>query len=76
MDCAGSMPHPAGSDPCPCCPDDPGSAACLGACSASVGAIASFGISIPRITFDRLPSPLLAPLALVADPPLKPPPIV
>jgi hypothetical protein len=62
-------------DPCPCCPDDGGVAACLSACTASVGAVSSLYIQPTRVTGS---DPQTVPpvfLTSTADPPLKPPPI-
>lgn len=65
------------ADPCPCCPDaEMGVAACLSACTASVGMLATFTLPPVRSRYaiaDVLP---LVHRVDLADPPLKPPPIV
>lgn len=77
MPCADSMPQSPDRTPCPCCPDQTsGVAACLSGCA---GAAATISIHFLKpITSVSMPAPA-APavrLVLLADPPLKPPPIV
>jgi hypothetical protein len=61
---------------CPCCPEgDSGTAACLSACTASLGAIAVFSFVSPPAVHARADLPLSSPRARLAEPPLKPPPI-
>jgi hypothetical protein len=77
MPCADSMPQAEDSKPCPCCPDSPfGAATCLAACSASVGAISTYVWShVATAAMPALAEPTVR-LVLLADPPIKPPPII
>jgi len=77
MPCADSMQKADDSKPCPCCPDGTSSmAACLSACTATAATTpilsiqVSQGITLPAIAGD------FSYVAELADPPLKPPPIV
>jgi hypothetical protein len=77
MPCADSMPRTDDSKPCPCCPDGVTSiAACLSACTASVAALPV--LAVHAVNAVSLPSPaaVFPQIADLADPPLKPPPIV
>jgi hypothetical protein len=77
MPCADIMPPDPGSDPCPCCPDgDMNEAACLSACMASMGAIATQAFSAVLANAVSGPLPPEVRIVHIADPPLKPPPIV
>ena len=77
MPCADTMPHADDQRSCPCCPDGANSvAACLSNCAASVGAISSFELPISTLLAMPLPAMPLTQVARIADPPLKPPPIV
>jgi hypothetical protein len=73
-----AVPAAADQDCCPCCPDGAqGVAACLSACTASVGAISTFApYSVALIATAAPPGPRTRGVAEIADPPLKPPPIV
>ncbi len=76
MPCADSMPHASDADACPCCAEgDLGTAGCLSACTASVGAISTF--ELPAVSLAATPLPALPSvhIARASDPPLKPPPI-
>jgi hypothetical protein len=76
MPCADFMPAAADGEPCPCCPDGVENAAgCLSACMAMLGAI-PMATQPPASTVSAKTTTCLAvPLALAAEPPLKPPPI-
>jgi hypothetical protein len=75
--CAEMMPAGDSRDDCPCCPEEGMStAACLSNCLASVGAVPTFLLPQPRVIAARVPSRPVLHLASLADPPLKPPPIV
>jgi hypothetical protein len=64
-------------DSCPCCADDPlVDAACLSACASAVALLPVTGFTLTRTigaSLVTVPTVLFTPLA---DPPLKPPPIV
>jgi hypothetical protein len=74
--CAGMMHAGDSADACSCCPDGiQGTAACLSACAASVGAITPLSFEFePDVSPDPV-SPVVIHRADRADPPLKPPPI-
>lgn len=77
MPCAESMPQTDDSKPCPCCPDGTASvAACLSACAASVAALPAPAPHIVRMVALPASVTALPKFADLADPPLKPPPIV
>jgi hypothetical protein len=77
MPCADSMPQTDDSKPCPCCPDGTSSiAACLSACAASVAALPAPAVHVVRTVALPAPAPAFPQITDLADPPLKPPPIV
>jgi hypothetical protein len=77
MPCADSMPQTDPSKPCPCCPDGTtGVAACLSACMGSVAELSTLTVQPIRAAAQAPVSVATMPAARVADPPLKPPPIV
>jgi hypothetical protein len=77
MPCADSMPQTDYSKPCPCCPDGTASvAACLSGCTGSVAALSNFTVRLIRVAAPAPASVATLPTAQIADPPLKPPPIV
>lgn len=77
MPCADSMPQTDESKPCPCCPDGTvGIAACLSACAASVAALPAPAVQIVRMAAQPALGITIPQIADLADPPLKPPPIV
>ena len=77
MPCADSMPQTDHSKPCPCCPDGTtGVAACMSACTGSVAALSTLTVQLIRVAAQAPVSVTTVPAAHVADPPLKPPPIV
>lgn len=77
MLCADSMPQADDSKPCPCCPDGTASiAGCLSACAASVAALPAPAVQIVRMAAQPAPGTAFPQIADLADPPLKPPPIV
>ena len=77
MPCADSMPQTDHSKPCPCCPDGTtGAAACLSACTGSVAALSTLTVQLIRVAAQAPISVATIPAARIADPPLKPPPIV
>lgn len=77
MPCSDSMPQTDHSKPCPCCPDGTASvAACLSACTGSVAALSNFTVQLIRVAAPAPASVATLPTARIADPPLKPPPIV
>jgi hypothetical protein len=77
MPCADMMPPAPGSEPCPCCPDgDMNDAACLSACMASVGAVATQVFLAAQVNVVSGPLPPDVRIVRISDPPLKPPPIV
>jgi hypothetical protein len=67
---------PKGDEDCACCPErELSTAACLSACTASVGALPAFELPVsPAATIPARSDPCV-PHALSADPPLDPPPI-
>lgn len=71
------MQHPGGqADQCPCCPEGAsGTAACLSACTASLGAVTVFTFTSPPTVHARVAPVLQSHIAQAAEPPLKPPPI-
>lgn len=74
--CAEMMNAGDSAEPCPCCRDAAlGVAACLGACTASVGFFVTF--TLPPVRSGSEPAEIkpLIHRADLADPPLKPPPI-
>jgi hypothetical protein len=74
--CAGMTYAGDGGDPCPCCPDGvEGTAACLSACAASVGAITSISFEFGPDDRPAVLHPSAKHRADRSDPPLKPPPI-
>jgi hypothetical protein len=76
MPCADFMPAAADGEPCPCCPDGVENAAgCLSACMAMLGAISLATLPPASAMSARPATSLTVPLALAAEPPLKPPPI-
>jgi hypothetical protein len=77
MPCADSMQNADDSKPCPCCPDGTASmAACLSACTATAATPPTFSIQVSQvITMPTIAGDFVY-LAELADPPLKPPPIV
>lgn len=77
MPCADSMPKRDDSKPCPCCPDGTTSmAGCLSACTASAATLPTLSIQVPKATATPVIAVAYPDLAALADPPLKPPPIV
>jgi hypothetical protein len=77
MPCADSMPGGDDSKPCPCCPDGVMSiAACLNACSATAAGLPSAHNYLSETAAVPAAVPHFGNLAELADPPLKPPPIV
>jgi transcriptional regulator of nitric oxide reductase len=76
MPCTDPMPQSGDSKPCACCPDGTSSiAACLSACTASVGALPASAIQIVSTVVSLPPAAVFPPIADLAHPPLKPPPI-
>ena len=77
MPCADSMQKADDSKPCPCCPDGTTTvAACLSACTATAATPPTLSILVSQvITMPTIVSEFSY-LAELADPPLKPPPIV
>jgi hypothetical protein len=74
MPCAGVM--MADTEPCPCCPDGTESMAqCLSACTAAFGIAVTHSGFIAVAGSSSASAPLFAPLAVFAEPPIKPPPI-
>jgi hypothetical protein len=77
MPCADSMLQTDDSKPCPCCPEGTdGVAACLSACNASVAGFSALTVQIHRAPLLQAPMPAAVAVADLAEPPLKPPPIV
>lgn len=77
MPCADSMPHSNDSKPCPCCPDGTSNmAACLSACTASAAALPASAVQVVRAIEQPSPVAAFPQISDLADPPLKPPPIV
>jgi hypothetical protein len=77
MPCADSMPAPDDSKPCPCCPDGTTSmAGCLSACTAGAALLPTLGIQFSQVAEMPVIAPASSSFADLADPPLKPPPIV
>lgn len=67
---------PSADEDCACCPErGMSTAACLSACSASVGALSDFQLPVsPAATIPARRDPVVS-HDLLADPPLDPPPI-
>jgi hypothetical protein len=64
------------SDHCPCCPDGVSTTAgCLSACGATAAGLPRLTLALAKTDAVELPQPVLIPLTVAADPPLKPPPI-
>jgi len=77
MPCADSMPKADDSKPCPCCPDGTTSmAGCLSACTASAAMPPTLSIHVSSVAAMPVIVAATSNLADLADPPLKPPPIV
>jgi hypothetical protein len=77
MPCADSMQKADDSKPCPCCPDGTASmAACLSACTATGAAPPTLSIQVSQVITMPTIAGDFSYLAELADPPLKPPPIV
>jgi len=61
---------------CPCCPDGASSqASCLSACIATAAIVPSVLVVAARANPVESRGEVVAPIAYLADPPLKPPPI-
>ena len=77
MPCADSMRKSDDSKPCPCCPDGTASmAACLSACAATAATPPTLSIQVSQVITMPTIAGDFSYLAELADPPLKPPPIV
>lgn len=77
MPCADSMPMADDGKPCPCCPDGAtDTAACLSACTASSAPVPMISLPQRVSSAAALESPPRISVARLAEPPLKPPPIV
>jgi hypothetical protein len=74
--CEGMMHAADGSDTCPCCPEGVNEAACLSACAASAGMVQTAAVFQANTTIVLAAPRPLGPLVNLAEPPLKPPPIV
>jgi len=73
QDCAGEM--PAGSQDCPCCPDDAGAmACCLNHCAAQVLATPTSPAAVPGLNSAEIRFDSVLPTNTVYPPP-DPPPI-
>jgi hypothetical protein len=74
MPCAGLM--SGDPEPCPCCPDGTESMAqCLSACTAAFVIAVKPSAIVPVSEPSSASAPLFVPLAVFAEPPIKPPPI-
>jgi len=77
MPCADSMQKADDSKPCPCCPDGTASmSACLSVCTATAAAPPALSIQVSQVITMPTIAGDFSYLAELADPPLKPPPIV
>ena len=77
MPCADSMPQTDHSKPCPCCPDGTSSmAAYLSACAGSAATLSAPAAQTVKAVALPAPAAAFPQIADLADPPLKPPPIV
>jgi hypothetical protein len=64
------------TEPCPCCPEGTESMAqCLSACAAAIGCVTAHSGFVSEPEPSSSSAPLFAPLAVFAEPPIKPPPI-
>jgi hypothetical protein len=74
MPCAGMM--MGDTEPCPCCPEGTESMAqCLSACAAAFGFVVAHSGFASEPASSCASAPLFKPLAVLAEPPIKPPPI-
>lgn len=77
MPCADSMQKSDDSKPCPCCPDGTASmAACLSACTAAAATPPALSVQVSQVITMPAIAGDFSYLAELANPPLKPPPIV
>lgn len=75
-ECASDMHHPADATRCPCCPDGVSMSVCLATCAAAAAITTTVRTkSSPAVALAISAAPVVA-LVSLADPPLKPPPIV
>jgi hypothetical protein len=75
--CAGTMTDASEGQPCPCCPDqDSHASSCFGTCLTTPGTAHTVTIAPARQVFALPTARPWAHLAALAEPPLKPPPIV
>ena len=75
-DCADMMMGP-DADHCPCCPEGVTTMGeCLSACTAAFAAVGTPAIFVSTLSSFPASTPAFAPLVMLADPPIKPPPIV
>jgi hypothetical protein len=64
------------TEPCPCCPEGAESMAqCLSGCTAAFGFVVAHSGFVSEPESSSASAPLFAPLAVFAEPPIKPPPI-
>lgn len=75
-DCAGEMAGKHDAGKCPCCPDGVSMSACLATCTAAAAVAPAVRIEKPPVHVDVSVTPPATEFASIADPPLKPPPIV
>lgn len=74
--CADLEPAAGDADPCPCCPDSPGGMDCSTTCLATPAATSALAMVVPRYADFAPRAETRGGLLALADPPLKPPPIV
>jgi len=73
--CAGEMPASGETGKCPCCPDGVSMSACLATCTAAAVTPTAQVATVSAVATVIAEAPVAA-LVSLADPPLKPPPIV
>lgn len=74
--CAAGMQVPGTADKCACCPDGVSMSACLATCSAAAAIATTVRAMTVSIVAGVIADKPVATLVSLADPPLKPPPIV
>jgi len=75
-ECATEMAGKHDDGKCPCCPDGVTLGSCLVTCTAAAAIAPTVQVEKLSTHVDMIVSPPVAALASIADPPLKPPPIV
>jgi hypothetical protein len=74
--CAAEMQVPGDAGKCPCCPDGVSMSACLATCTAAAAIATTARVTTVAVAADMIADKPVATVVSLADPPLKPPPIV